>query len=416
MESNQIDPRGYVPPDTSAAPAADSDLCDHLEHALEFPWYTLSFPRPLESRYLADTRLDRMRYQRRVGLLVLIAFVAVLAADVQMLPDIFGLALILRGGGFLFGLFLLTLLRPNAPGWLADAVMSFFALVASIVVVVLFLTTHAPNRSVYFDGLLLIVMAGNICLQQRFRWVIGGCACVFAIAIVALFASGVPSEIRTWHALHLAIAVAMTLAITQRLEWQHRHAYLLGLRDELRKAELQRSNAALLDLSARDGLTGLANRRTVDRHLNAACLTCAAANVPLSVIMLDVDWFKRFNDTYGHPAGDACLIAVADALRNVVRAPGDLAGRYGGEEFIVILPGADRQGAHLVAQRISAAVQALNIPHSGSNSANIVTASLGIACTAPAKGGSVTELLKAADVALYAAKQGGRARIETAAA
>jgi diguanylate cyclase (GGDEF)-like protein len=246
--------------------------------------------------------------------------------------------------------------------------------------------------------------------------VIGGCACVFSIAIVALFASGVPSEIRTWQALHLAIAVAMTLAITQRLEWQHRHAYLLGLRDELRKAELQRSNAALLDLSARDGLTGLANRRTVDRHLNAAIQACATANLPISVIMLDVDWFKRFNDTYGHPAGDSCLIAVADALRNVVRAPGDLAGRYGGEEFIVILPGADRQGAHLVAQRISAAVQALNIPHAGSNAAKVVTASLGIACTAPANGGTVTELLKAADVALYAAKQGGRARIETAAA
>jgi diguanylate cyclase (GGDEF)-like protein len=412
MEPNQIDPRGSVQPDTSDASAVDAGLGVHLENALQAPWSTLSFPGPLESRYIADTRLDRMRYQRRVGLVVLVAFLACLAADAQMLPDIFRLALTLRVGGFLLGLSLLTLLRPSAPGWLPDAVMSFFAAVASVVVVILFAKTHATSRSVYFDGLLVIVMAGNICLQQRFRWVLGGCAGVFTIAMVALFSSNVGSDVRSGQVFNLIIAIAMTLAITQRLEWQHRHAYLLSLRDALRKAELQRSNAALLDLSALDGLTGLANRRTVDRHLATACLTCAAANLPISVIMLDVDWFKRFNDTYGHPAGDACLIAIADVLRHVVRAPGDLAGRYGGEEFIIILPGADRQGAHLVAQRISAAVQALNIPHVGSQAGGIVTASLGIACASPATDGCLADLLQAADVALYAAKQGGRARIE----
>jgi diguanylate cyclase (GGDEF)-like protein len=416
MEPNHIDPRGFVPPPTSLTPAADAHLADLLDSALDAPWHALSFPGPLEARYLADARLDRMHHQRRLGLVVLVAFLACLAADAQMLPDIFGLALTLRIGGFLLGLGLLTLLRPNAPVWLPDAVMSFFALAASLVVIVLFASTHAPSRSVYFDGLLLIVMAGNICLQQRFCWVIAGCTAVFTIAMAALFASGIGTEIRSGQAFNLTIAIAMTLAITHRLEWQHRHAYLLGLRDALRKAELQRSNAALLDLSALDGLTGLANRRTVDRHLNTASLTCAAANLPLSIIMLDVDWFKRFNDTYGHPAGDACLIAIADVLRQVVRKPGDLAGRYGGEEFIIILPGADRHGAYLVAQRVSAAVQALNIPHGGSQAGGIVTASLGIGCITPGTGRTVAELLQAADIALYAAKQGGRARIETASA
>jgi diguanylate cyclase (GGDEF)-like protein len=185
----------------------------------------------------------------------------------------------------------------------------------------------------------------------------------------------------------------------------------LGIRDSLRKVELQRSNARLLDLSERDGLTGLANRRAVDRMLEESWADCAAHNHPMAVIMVDVDYFKKFNDEYGHPAGDDCLRQVAGALHQHVRLTGDLAGRFGGEEFILILPGADAQGASQVAARACAAVEALHIPHAAAPTARFVTASLGLACAQPARGGAVSDLVRAADAALYEAKQTGRARV-----
>ncbi len=382
-----------------------------MDEALDAPWYVLAFPPRLEARYLADTWLDRMRYQRRVGLVALFAFLGCLPADAQMLPDSFPLAVMLRGASFLIGLLLLARLRPSSPVWLPDAVMSFFVFAGALVVIVLFARTHASGRSVYFDGLLLIVMGGHICLQQRFQRVIVSCTLVLAMSLATLVGSNVGAAIFSVQAANLTIAVAMTLAITHRLEHQHRRAYLLGLRDADRKAELQRSNAALLDLSALDGLTGLPNRRTVDRHLAATWLGCAASGQPVGVLMLDVDWFKPYNDTYGHPAGDACLIALAGALAQTVRTPGDLAGRYGGEEFIVILPGANSAAVHQVAERICAAVSQLQIPHAASPCGGIVTVSIGVASAPATDATTSADLLQSADAALYTAKQSGRARI-----
>jgi diguanylate cyclase (GGDEF)-like protein len=131
--------------------------------------------------------------------------------------------------------------------------------------------------------------------------------------------------------------------------------------------------------------------------------------------MLDVDWFKRFNDHYGHPEGDTCLRAIGAALAEHVRRQGDLAGRYGGEEFILILPGADAGTSYVIAERICDAIKALQIPHVAGSPGGLVTASLGVAIATPAAGGSIASLLIAADAALYEAKRTGRARVACAA-
>lgn len=166
----------------------------------------------------------------------------------------------------------------------------------------------------------------------------------------------------------------------------------------------------LLLLSRKDGLTGLDNRRTLDQALQNEWQRARRTRAPLSLVFIDIDRFKNFNDSYGHQAGDDALAAVAQAIGGAVRRPGDIAGRFGGEEFVVLLPSTDTAGALRLAAKIHRAVRALRIEHKTSEY-GIVTVSIGVA------GGDTLEreldaagLLQAADQALYAAKAGGRNR------
>ena len=167
-------------------------------------------------------------------------------------------------------------------------------------------------------------------------------------------------------------------------------------------------NAELEELVTLDGLTHVANRRKLDEYLAEEWGRATRSQQPLSLIMLDIDFFKPYNDCYGHQAGDICLITVAQAVQSAVRRSTDLVARYGGEEFAVILPSTDLAGAEVIANEIRQAVTALEIPHQGSESSSIVSVSLGIACVVPTTASSSEELIAQADQALYLAKQQGR--------
>lgn len=174
---------------------------------------------------------------------------------------------------------------------------------------------------------------------------------------------------------------------------------------------LQQVNAELERISLFDQVTGLANRRNFDSTLERQFVWAKRSKSPLSVIIADVDYFKVYNDCYGHPAGDECLSQVARAIAGQLKRPIDLACRYGGEEFSVILPETDMQGARKVAEMIRQAVFERNIPHAGSSIADRVSMSLGVA-TYTGQYLSGPEITQAADVALYQAKRNGRNRIE----
>jgi diguanylate cyclase (GGDEF)-like protein/PAS domain S-box-containing protein len=168
-------------------------------------------------------------------------------------------------------------------------------------------------------------------------------------------------------------------------------------------------------MAATDGLTGLANRRRFDGVADEEWRRCGREHQPLSVLLLDADHFKLFNDRYGHLAGDGCLRAIASQLAAVARRPGDLAARYGGEEFLLLMPRTDRAGALCVAERVRKLVLDLAIAHQGSPAPSVVTVSIGVATAWPRDPGSgpknVSALLAAADTALYQAKNRGRNRI-----
>ena len=177
--------------------------------------------------------------------------------------------------------------------------------------------------------------------------------------------------------------------------------------------QLNTANRELQRLSTTDGLTGIANRRLFDELLQHEWRRCARVKKPLSLIMLDIDYFKQYNDTYGHQMGDMCLKAVAGQVVRSASRPGDLAARYGGEEFALVLGETDMDGAKWVANHIRQHVAELKLKHA-SSAFNYVTVSCGVSSVVPNEKLAIETLLKSADHALYLAKREGRDRVLTA--
>lgn len=175
-----------------------------------------------------------------------------------------------------------------------------------------------------------------------------------------------------------------------------------------REGELSKANIKLKLLASLDGLTQLANRRMFDDYLLREWRLQARNKCPLSLIICDIDYFKRYNDSYGHQAGDECLKKVATVLKDVAKRPTDLSARYGGEEFVIILPNTNGEGATRVAQRIKSKIRGLKIEHARSDVDNQLTLSMGLATTIPNEKHSAESLIKKADKALYEAKKNGR--------
>jgi len=219
-----------------------------------------------------------------------------------------------------------------------------------------------------------------------------------------------------WHSALTQAAITLA-AIVLLLGFGWRLVRQIMIRDSLERElvqareTLQQHNQELAVLADHDALTAIANRRRFEEALQQETARASRNATPLSLVMFDVDYFKRFNDTYGHVEGDACLRKVAAAFTSSLARPADLGARYGGEEFVAVLPDTDAAGARMVAERIRNAVMALQIPHSG-NGPGIVTISAGVHTLAPGTpmvNGAT--LVERADVLLYQAKQSGRNQV-----
>jgi two-component system chemotaxis family response regulator WspR len=197
----------------------------------------------------------------------------------------------------------------------------------------------------------------------------------------------------------------------------HSRSYLnLIQRDEAYKAlrqsqqQLLATNLELQRLTHSDGLTGLSNRRYLDQYLAAEWRRSTRDKTGLGFLMIDVDNFKAYNDTYGHVAGDEVLKRVAQTVESCLGRSADLAARFGGEEFAVVVPGTSAGGLRLLAEKIRIAIEGLAIPHAGSATGG-VTISIGAATLVPSAAEPVTKLIEAADVGLYRAKRDGKNQV-----
>jgi diguanylate cyclase (GGDEF)-like protein len=184
----------------------------------------------------------------------------------------------------------------------------------------------------------------------------------------------------------------------------------LELQVSQRTQELAMAAQRLEALSTVDGMTGVANRRRFDETLQVEWGRAARDKCPLSVALIDVDWFKSYNDRYGHPAGDACLRQLARVFEAGVMRSGDLIARYGGEEFVLIAPDTDLNGIHTIARYLCQEVFALALEHEDSPYGR-VSVSIGVATAYPHRGSKPLQLVEQADAALYRAKQQGRHRV-----
>lgn len=198
----------------------------------------------------------------------------------------------------------------------------------------------------------------------------------------------------------------------------HSRSYLTLLQRDAAYRALRVSQQQLLDtnlvlqrLMNSDGLTGLSNRRHFDEYMELEWRRSLREQSQLSLLMIDVDYFKTYNDTFGHLEGDEALRKVAASIRDASARPSDLPARYGGEEFALVLPNTSQGGARLVAEKLRMTVEALKIPHISPSEGSSLTISIGLATTTPTAGSNCRELISAADKGLYLAKNSGRNQV-----
>lgn len=212
----------------------------------------------------------------------------------------------------------------------------------------------------------------------------------------------------------IALAIALLFYLLYRL----RVRQLTGRNQRLeavvsdRTAELEAANKQLSQLASEDGLTGLLNRRAFDDTLLDECRRAERTRLPLALLLLDIDYFKQFNDIYGHQAGDECLQEIARTLIRACGRAGESVARYGGEELAIILPGTTAEKAIIHGETLRELIKDLAIPHSGSETNECITTSVGVTCITPTSDVTPGDLLAAADKALYQAKNGGRDCVE----
>ncbi len=380
--------------------------------AERFRW--LVFPHDLEWRYARDTSAARIQQLRQAGLALAFVMNLFLVSDRAMVPDRFDQALWLRLLGFtgvtLLGLQVLS--RIHQVLW-RELFVATSAVAASLIHIYLCLSSRSENAPAYLVGMAMIIFYANVFSRIRF-WVALALNAV-QLGLYALACLQFPHP--SWSLLlPIGLVLASTATFTAyylySLEYEDRHNYLLTLRQRELNSQLNEANEELERVSRTDALTQVANRRHFDEFFAQVWSRAVHDNERVSILMLDVDHFKQYNDRYGHQAGDTCLEAVAQALRQSVRRPGDLVARYGGEEFIVLLYRATTDQVQAAAERVRASVEALAVPHEGSPLYGRVTVSLGVASVqAGERHASPQRLIQLADQALYQAKNRGRNRV-----
>ena len=365
------------------------------------------FPPRLER--LFEQQSQAMRDRRLVSRVVLAAILydLFLFTDMVMTPDVLVEAAIIRLVLFTpLALLFLWITRRGVSPHVRDTLLTLVALVAAVGFTYIFTASQHPHAPFYQAGVILVLAVVNLVVQLRFSHALGLTIGVVGFYALMPFLEGrLPTAVETANMTILATTAAVTVFGNYRLEREQRLTFLLALRERVRAAELASDNRRLGKLATIDTLTALANRRGFNAHVRRLVRRPRAGT--LSVLVVDIDYFKQYNDRYGHPRGDVCLRRVAAALGRVPTRAGDLVARLGGEEFSIVLPGTDAEAALDMAERLRQAVAGLGIPHDASSVASVVTVSIGVATGESSEDGG-DHLVSLADAALYRAKAAGR--------
>lgn len=407
-------------PDPDPGRASEPDRMSQLNTLLDGGFRWMVFPPQLEEQFLRDGMPSRLRHFLISGLISLVIYNGFLLVDYLMARDVFSLAVELRLGFFTPISLSLLYLAWRRPQWVVrqlspaavEGVVLASGLTAAASLAYILSSTRSEYAHFYHVGFIVVMIYGNVVQRLRFWY-----AAVLSISLAAIHVVGVivlpqfPQRL-LWPIVSLVSSTALfTLSANYLMERDERRRYLLTLRERLLIEDLTRAHERLKELSRIDSLTGLHNRRHFQEYLEQIWARAQYDQHNMCILMVDVDHFKKYNDRYGHPAGDDCLKALAQVLKTHLRSPGDLIARYGGEEFIAVMPNTELHHAVMVAERIREALENLHIRHESSNASRVLTISIGVSCTRAGFDKITTGLVSGADAALYQAKREGRNRV-----
>lgn len=390
---------------------------EEIEQAIATRRLSLAFPPRLEARYEQDQGPVRRHHLALTAFWFAVCYGLFLGVDVRLVSDVFFTSALLHLGVMVPLGFAVALIAGRVVNAFVREASSATLTVGSIITILwMFQISTSPSAAHYHYLAIMPILFGNVVQRPHFPFAAAASVIALVLYCAAMATSTLPVEVAVAATLEYAATVAVTLIAGFHMERELRRAYLRKLRIEITADSLSHSNDELRQLTHLDTLTGIANRRWLEAHLADMADRSRKAGIPLSVLMIDVDHFKGFNDHYGHPEGDRCLKMVAAVARDQVRRKDDLIGRFGGEEFLVILPGTDLYDAAKVGERIRAAIAAMAMEHARSAVAEVVTVSVGVAAGRISDGVTPEELVRAADNALYEAKRMGRNRLHASTA
>jgi diguanylate cyclase (GGDEF)-like protein len=390
----------------------DADLsADHVARAQRKRRWTLTFPPEVEARFEADTATRRLQVLRIVMIRTVVIYNLFLVGDYLLARDSLGLSLVLHFGLVTpWILIVLASIRRSTPPVIRNLLVASVPLAMIGGIIAVFSVSRHIDVTHYQYFIVITVMFGNVVLRPGFAYAVAASvAAVFAHAAACFLHPMMPTSVAVIAVFSLIVSAGVTLLAGYSIERDMRRAYLMRLKDQLAQRDLQRTAETLEQISNIDPLTGLANRRGVDAQV-AALFRSGEGGRPFCVLMVDVDHFKGFNDRYGHRHGDTCLTHVAAAVSGAVGGPRDIVGRFGGEEFIAILPDASLGEATRIAERMRLTLERLAIPHAGSPF-GVATISIGVGAGTVGDIVHLGHAIDTADAALYAAKAAGRNRV-----
>ncbi|MFT3856894.1 MAG: GGDEF domain-containing protein [Aquabacterium sp.] len=400
-----------VEPEQSAVHPPASEEIDRL---LARGWWHLQFPAHLEARFQSDCAAQRLRSLLINGALVSIIFNWMLWSDWLLVPDVFDMALKLRLFVFtpwtIACLFIAVLLpSPALREWAAFV----WGLAATGITWFVCVSSTDPMAGPYLVSFVPVIMFANSVARLRFRQAMLLDGAVLLAFLIGWYATPPASLIVMVPAtLVILSTIVFSLYSCYKHELDERQNWLWLLRETMLMHELEKAHERLDAISRIDMLTEVSNRRHFDEFLQQVWDRAKDDGAEISLMLIDIDHFRAYNDRYGQPEGDACLKDVAATLKRRLRRPGDLIARFGGEEFIAVLVGTPLATAVSAAERVRKGVENMNRLHATSTTHAVITVSIGVASLRPnAPHASPAQLMSAADEALHQAKSRGRNRV-----
>ena len=373
----------------------------------------LKFAPEIEQRFEADTRVERSRELRLTIAFGIGFYLLTGVTDFVLVPDVGASA---QGIKALVAALIVipVLFVSRLPPRVREIIATFVAILAITSLATIANSSSAPLAPFSFVTAALALIYANTTFPLQFRYaVVCSAACCGVMSLELYLNREIGTALSCMLAFQTLVGGTFSLITSYRIERSTRLSYLLSSREGLRLQMLAAERERLTALSNTDALTGLVNRRHFDRESAAALSSSTNAGKDVALLFIDVDHFKRYNDHYGHHAGDGCLRAVASAISEALRGTDTMAARYGGEEFAILLLDVTQAESQMIADRVCRSVSARSLQHlNRKDSLNLVTISVGVACGSIGGGITLDGLIESADIALYAAKRGGRNRVQ----